>query len=163
MYISPVVGNAEKRWSMRSIRLVILAASISAGFIAYAQTPARTGPKANLAAGKELFHQHCSVCHGVDGKGPGPGSMYDPESGDPSKRVKPANLAVLSEQNGGKFPVDRVRNAIYSKGSIPAHGTPEMPAWGDVFYMLKSSNPKLLEQRVHDLTAYIESIQTAKK
>ena len=89
--------------------------------------------------------------------------MYDPESGDPSKRVPPANLTVLSEWNAGKFPADRVRNAIYSKGSISAHGTPEMPAWGDVFYMLKSTNPKLLEQRVRDLTAYIESIQTTKK
>jgi mono/diheme cytochrome c family protein len=147
---------------MRSVRLVILAASISAGFIAYAQTPARTGPKANLAAGKELFHQHCSVCHGVDGKGPGPGSMYDPESIEPGKRVKPADLTVLSERNSGKFPADRVRNAIYNKDSIPAHGTPDMPAWGNVFYLLKS-RPKVLEERVRDLTTYIESIQTTKR
>jgi hypothetical protein len=37
-----------------------------------------------------------------------------------------------------------------------------MPAWGDVFYSLKS-NPKRLEERVRDLTAYIESIQATKK
>jgi mono/diheme cytochrome c family protein len=147
---------------MRSIRLVILAVSISAGFIASAQTPARTGPKANLAAGKELFRQHCSVCHGVDGKGPGPGSMYDPESIEPGKRVKPADLTVLSERNSGKFPADRVRNAIYNKDSIPAHGTPDMPAWGNVFYLLKT-RPKVLEERVRDLTTYIESIQTTKR
>jgi len=61
-----------------------------------------------------------------------------------------------------KFPADRVRDSIYSKGSIPAHGTPDMPAWGDVFYSLKS-NPQRLEERVRDLTAYIESIQKPKK
>jgi mono/diheme cytochrome c family protein len=133
---------------------------MSVGLVVAAQTPAKTGPKANIAAGKELFLQHCSVCHGVEAKGNG--SMYDPESAEPERRVPPANLTIFSEQNAGKFPADRVRDAIYFKGSIPAHGTPEMPAWGNVFYLLKS-RPKLLEERVRDLTAYIESIQTTKK
>ena len=146
---------------MHYVRLAILAVSIGIALVASAQTPSKTGPKANIAAGRELFQQNCSVCHGVDAKGKG--SMYDPESAEPAKRVPPADLTALSEQNAGKFPADRVRNAIYSKGPIPAHGTPEMPAWGDVFYMLKSTNPKLLEQRVRVLTAYIESIQTTKK
>jgi mono/diheme cytochrome c family protein len=147
---------------MRYVRLAILAIGFGVGLGASAQTPPKTGPKANLAAGGELFHQNCSVCHGVDGKGPGPGSIYDPESIEPEKRVKPADLTVLSERNSGKFRADRVRDAIYFKGSIPAHGTPEMPAWGNVFYLLKS-RPKLLEERVRDLTAYIESIQTTRK
>jgi mono/diheme cytochrome c family protein len=145
---------------MRYVRLAILAVSIGVGVVASAQTTTKT--KTNLIAGGELFHQNCSVCHGVDGKGPGSGSTYDPQSIEPEKRVKPANLTILSEQNAGKFPADRVRDAIYFKGSIPAHGTPEMPAWGNVFYLLKS-NPKRLEERVRDLTAYIESIQTTKK
>ncbi len=145
---------------MRNIKLAILVLSMGVGCAAFAQTPPKTRSHANIAVGKELFHQHCSVCHGEDAKGKG--SMYDPESADPSRRVPPADLTVLSARNAGKFPADRVRDAIYSKGSIPAHGTPEMPAWGDVFYRLKS-NPKLLEQRVRDLTAYIESIQTTKK
>jgi mono/diheme cytochrome c family protein len=148
---------------MRYVRLAILTVSMGFGLVASAQTPTKTAPKANLAAGGELFHQKCSVCHGMDGKGPGPGSMYDPESIEPEKRVKPADLTLLSKRNSGKFPAHRVRNAIYFKGdSIPAHGTPEMPAWGNVFYLLKS-RPKVLEERVRDLTAYIESIQTAKQ
>ena len=147
---------------MRNVRLAILALGIGIAVAASAQTSTKTGSKANLAAGRELFRQNCSVCHGVDGKGPGPGSTYDPESIEPQKRVKPANLTVLSEQSAGKFPADRVKDAIYFKGSIPAHGTPEMPAWGNVFYLL-NSRPKVLEERVRDLTAYIESIQTTKK
>jgi len=147
---------------MRYEKLAILAISASVTAIAFAQTTTKTRPQGNIAAGKELYQQNCSNCHGVDGKGPGPGSMYDPESIEPAKRVKPADLTALSEQNSGKFPADRVRNAIYFKGSIPAHGTPEMPAWGNMFYLLKS-NQKLLEERIRDLTAYIESIQTTKK
>ena len=144
---------------MQYMRLAILGVSLSVGLVASAQTPAKTGPKANIAAGKELFQQHCSVCHGVDAKGKG--SMYDPESSEPARRVPPADLTVLSKQNAGKFPADRVRDAIYNKDSIPAHGTPDMPAWGNVFYLLKS-RPKVLEKRVRDLTVYIESIQATK-
>jgi len=147
---------------MQYMRLAILVVSMGVGLVASAQTPTKTGPKANIATGGELFRQNCSVCHGIDGKGPGPGSMYDPESIEPAKRVKPADLTALSERNSGKFPADRVTNAIHFKGSIPAHGTPEMPAWGNVFYLLKP-RPKVLEERVRDLTAYIESIQTKRK
>jgi mono/diheme cytochrome c family protein len=145
---------------MKYVRLAILAIGIGVGLIASAQTPTKGGPKGNIAAGKELFHQNCSVCHGEDAKGKG--SMYDPESAEPARRVPPADLTMLTEHNAGKFPADRVRNAIDNKDAIPAHGTPEMPAWGDVFYLLKS-RPKVLEERVRDLTAYIESIQTKKK
>jgi hypothetical protein len=37
-----------------------------------------------------------------------------------------------------------------------------MPAWGDVFYSLKY-NQKLLDARVRNLTAYIESLQATAK
>jgi len=149
---------------MHYVKLAILAVSIGVGFIASAQTPNKTAPRANIAAGGELFHQHCSICHGVDGKGiPAKiGGIYDPQSIEPERRVKPADLTVLNERNAGKFPEERVRDSIYSKDSITAHGTPDMPAWGDVFYSIKS-DPKLLEKRVRDLTAYIKSIQVTKK
>jgi mono/diheme cytochrome c family protein len=138
--------------------LAILTFSIGVAFAAYASGQPKTG--ANLAAGKELFHQHCSACHGYDGKGLG--SMYDPNSADKSRRVPPADLTVMSQQNAGKFPEDRVRDAIYNKKPIPGHGTPDMPAWGNVFYNQKS-NPQRLEARVRDLTAYIESLQVKGK
>jgi len=130
------------------------------GFAAAAQTPPKTPSTTNVAVGKELFHQHCSLCHGEDATGHG--SWYDPNNFEPERRVQPADLTVLSERNAGKFPTDRVRDSIYSKSPIPAHGTPDMPAWGDVFYSMKS-DPKALEQRVRDLTAYIESLQETRK
>ena len=76
--------------------------------------------------------------------------------------MPPADLTLLSQRNAGKFPAARVSEAIYSKGPIPAHGTPDMPAWGDVFYNLKS-NPTLIGARVRNLTAYIESLQATAK
>ena len=150
---------------MNYVRLASLAVTLGVGFVASAQQFTGTGPRANIAAGKELFRQNCSICHGGDAKGyrtGGSGTMYDPDSAEPSRRVPPGDLTVLSQHNGGKFPADRVRDSVDSKGSIPAHGTPDMPAWGHAFDNLKS-NPKRLEQRLRDLTAYIESIQEPKK
>jgi len=143
---------------MRYIGLAILTFSVGVVFTAYASAQSKT--RANLAAGKGLYHQHCSTCHGNDGKGSG--TMYDPNSADKSRRVPPADLTVMSQQNAGKFPEDRVREAIYNKKQIPGHGTPDMPAWGNVFYNQKS-NQKGLEARVRDLTAYIESLQVKGK
>lgn len=144
---------------MHVMRLASLAV-ISLGFAALAVGQIRTRLQDNVAAGQELFHQHCSVCHGNDAKGKG--SLYDPSSSDKSVRLPPADLTVLSERNAGKFPADHVRAAVYSKEPIPAHGTPDMPAWGDVFYNQKS-NPKLIDARVRNLTAYIESLQVTGK
>jgi mono/diheme cytochrome c family protein len=97
---------------------------------------------------RELFHQNCSICHGVDAKdyrSAGSGSIYDPNSAEESQRVPPGDLTVLSEHNAGKFPTDRVRDSVFTRGSIPAHGAPDMPGWGHAFDNLKS-NPKRMEQ-----------------
>jgi mono/diheme cytochrome c family protein len=148
---------------MRYARLAVLAVGIGVSFVAFAQKPDKTG--ANVTAGKELFHQNCSVCHGVDAKGyrsTGSGSVYDPNSGDAWRRVPPGDLTVLSEHNLGHFPAERVRDSVDSKGSIIAHGTSEMPAWGHVFDNMKSDQ-KRHEQSVRELTAYIESIQEPTK
>jgi mono/diheme cytochrome c family protein len=145
---------------MHYTRVVILTFSIGFGFIAHAQQASKTRLHVNVAAGKEMFREYCSVCHGVDAKGNG--SLYDGRSADRSVRVPPADLTLLSQRNAGKFPAARVRDAIYSKGPIPAHGTPDMPAWGDVFYNLKS-NPTLIGAKVRNLTAYIESLQATPK
>jgi len=144
---------------MGPTKLAFLTFSFSIGFVAHAQQTPKTRLQVNMA-GKELFRQHCSVCHGPDAKGNG--SLYDAPSADKSVRVPPADLTLLSQRNAGKFPAARVRDAIHSKGPVTAHGTPDMPAWGDVFYSLKS-DPKLIEARVRDLTTYIESLQAAAK
>ena len=143
---------------MRYTRLVNFTFGFGVAFAAYASGQSKTG--ANVGAGKELYRQHCSTCHGTDGKGSG--SMYDPNSADKSRRVPPADLTVMSQHNGGKFPEDRVKEAIYNKKPVPGHGTPDMPAWGNVFYNQKS-NQKGLEARVRDLSAYIESLQVKGK
>jgi mono/diheme cytochrome c family protein len=146
---------------MKSVCLVALAVLLGfGGSFAFGRQAAKSHERANIAAGRELFHQNCSVCHGEDAKGNG--SMYDPESAEESRRIPPADLTTLSARNGGQFPAQHVRDSVYSKQVLPAHGTPDMPAWGHAFDILKS-NPKRLEESLRNLTAYIESIQEPAK
>jgi mono/diheme cytochrome c family protein len=143
---------------MRSTSWVILISGI--GLILAADAAGQAKTRANVDAGKQLYRQHCSACHGLDAKGNG--SMYDPGSPEPLRRIPPPDLTVLSEHNGGNFPADRVRNAISSKEPVPAHGTSNMPAWCDVFFTQKH-NAKVIDARVRNLTAYIESLQVKGK
>ncbi len=146
---------------MHCIKRAIFVLSIGVGLAVVGQSATGKAAHANIGAGKEIFHQHCSLCHGVDAKGfrtQGSGTLYDPDSPEPGRRVPPADLTALSDRNAGVFPTDRVRQSVTNRGSIQAHGTPEMPAWGRAFDSLKS-NPKRMEQQLRDLTAYIESMQ----
>jgi mono/diheme cytochrome c family protein len=138
---------------MHNMRVAVLTFAIGISFIAHAQQ----GPKTSLRdvyAGRGLFRAYCTACHGLDAKGSGPAAE--------SLRTPPADLTTLSERNAGKFPADRVRDAIYSRGSIPAHGTPDMPMWGDVFHHVELDQEQI-DARVHNLVACIESLQATKK
>ena len=48
-------------------------------------------------------------------------------------KKKPANLTLLSKNNGGKFPYDHVYNMISGQEVVASHGTREMPIWGVLF------------------------------
>ena len=50
---------------MHYTRVVILTFSIGFGFIAHAQQASKTRLHVNVAAGKEMFREYCSVCHGL--------------------------------------------------------------------------------------------------
>jgi len=123
---------------------------------ACAMLAATDAGRANVAAGKGLFHQHCAVCHGSNANGD---SSYESGTYLPPRQPSASDLTSLSIDNGGTFPAARVRDAIHCTTPHPQSGTPDMPAWGNVFYDLKST-PAVYEQRVRDITAYIESIQT---
>jgi len=74
-------------------------------------------------AGKFEYQAGCASCHGDDGKGHGPVSVL--------LKVPPADLTVLAKKNNGVFPFDTVYNVIDGREVIIAHGTREMPIWGE--------------------------------
>jgi mono/diheme cytochrome c family protein len=102
-------------------------------------------------SGKDMYTAYCAVCHGTDGKGGGPAAS--------ALRVPPTDLSMLGKNNGGKYPALRVESSIRGEASVAAHGSKEMPVWGTLFWNMSSGHEGEVQQRVANLTKYIESLQ----
>jgi mono/diheme cytochrome c family protein len=96
----------------------LMIAGLIAGFAAAAQAE-------DLDIGKSEFQSSCSSCHGTDGKGKGPVSDQ--------LKILPSDLTMLAKNNNGVFPTTAVYETIYGSKTIAAHGTREMPIWGERF------------------------------
>lgn len=135
-------------------RMFAFLALASASILGFSQTKVEIkhgpAPDTNPASGAEMYRAYCAVCHGVDGKGNGPAAPA-------MKQVMP-DLTRLSHNNGGSFPMFRVSNIIQGDAGITAHGSRDMPMWGDVFRNLKRDD-SLVTLRVHNLAEYISSLQ----
>jgi len=102
-------------------------------------------------SGKDMYTAYCAVCHGTDGKGNGPAAS--------ALKVPPTDLTLLSKNNGGKYPSLKVSSAIHGEGAVPAHGSKDMPVWGPLFWNMSGGHEGEVQQRVANLTKYIETLQ----
>ena len=135
--------------------LIVLVALVVAFAILGADSPTaiKKVPVSRTPAtsGKDMFGTYCAACHGTDGKGGGPAVA--------ALKVVPPDLTTLSKRNSGKFPDLRVYSAIQGDLNMPAHGSKEMPVWGDVLRSIEKDGAAQ-QLRVSNLTKYIESLQT---
>lgn len=102
-------------------------------------------------SGHEMYTAYCAVCHGVDGKGGGPAAS--------ALKVPPPDLTLLSKSNGGKFPSDKVSAVLTGAAALPAHGSKDMPVWGQLFWTMSHGESAEVQLRVRNLTKYIGSLQ----
>jgi mono/diheme cytochrome c family protein len=96
----------------------LMIAGFTTGFASAAQAE-------DLDIGKAEFQSSCASCHGTDGRGKGPVSEQ--------LKVPPSDLTMLARNNNGVFPTNAVYETIYGSKTVPAHGTREMPIWGERF------------------------------
>jgi mono/diheme cytochrome c family protein len=143
--------RAQEGFEMiRSIVAVIAALLLSATAIR-AQTPPKIEKvpiKPTVLNGAKMFNSYCAVCHGPEGKGNGPAAA--------ALTKKPADLTQISARNGGNFPTVMVSRYIEGADEVPAHGTRDMPMWGDLF---RSLDRDTAQMRVAELNAYLKSLQ----
>ena len=99
--------------------------------------------------GQVLFEHYCAVCHGKDARGTGPAA-------DALKKT-PADLTQITRKNSGKFPEVHVMRVIKGDDTVGAHGSRDMPIWGELFTSLSSKEST--ELRVNALMKYVESVQ----
>ncbi|MDH4063754.1 MAG: cytochrome c [Acidobacteriota bacterium] len=111
--------------------------------------PAATS-RGPVEEGAELYRAYCAACHGDKGKGDGPVAS--------ALRTTPTNLTRLTAANRGTFPAQRVAMVVEFGVMVPAHGTTDMPTWGNTFRAM--GDETLVRQRVTALTRYLESIQS---
>lgn len=100
-----------------SLKWLMIAGSV-AGFAGAAQAE-------DIDIGKSEFQSSCASCHGADGKGKGPvGELL---------KIPPSDLTLMAKKNNGVFPTNATYEILYGSKTIPAHGTREMPIWGERF------------------------------
>jgi mono/diheme cytochrome c family protein len=102
------------------------------------------------ASGAEMFRSYCAACHGQDAKGTGLAAS--------ALKKAPPDLTILSRKNNGKFPALVVQQTIRGDTVTAAHGSRDMPVWGDIFGGV-SAGPQIVELRVYNLTSYIDGLQ----
>ena len=76
--------------------------------------------------GKREFENSCAACHGMDARGNGVLTA--------SLKVAPPDLTVLTKNNGGVFPVERIYAVIDGRKQIASHGSRDMPIWGTRYW-----------------------------
>jgi mono/diheme cytochrome c family protein len=103
------------------------------------------------ASGQEMYKAYCAVCHGTDGKGNGPAAS--------ALKVPPTDLTALAAKNDGKYPAMKVSAVIRGEEALPAHGSKEMPIWGQLFWSMSGGHQSEVQQRVANLNSYVESLQ----
>jgi mono/diheme cytochrome c family protein len=138
----------------RNIGTVLATVSLFCIGTVYAQEEMGT-----QSIGKMEFQKNCASCHGVGGKGDGPFVEF--------LRQKPSDLTTIRKRNGGVYPQAKVYNWIRDPKGIRAHGTKEMPVWGQRYSeeIIEHYGPDYtgpgssVRQRILELVFYIGNIQ----
>lgn len=157
---------ARKRlgfWNLAAVLVLGGAMVAFSGSFAMAQEGGGVtmGPGGTITSGKLQFRQYCAQCHGMSATGDGPVA--------PALKKKPANLTLLSKNNGGVFPEDEVRDFISGTKTSASHGTREMPIWGDAFKRPSKTGMASMgsgtitqaqvDEKINMLVNYVKSVQ----
>lgn len=138
----------------------ILALSVAVSFTLFTSAGASAADEdVAITFGKTEFGKRCAVCHGPNGTGDG--ALAD------LLTQAPPDLTRISQRYGGKFPILDVYQAIDGRRGLRAHGTLEMPLWGDYYKRDAAEHgtstdvnyEEIVHGRISSLVFYLQSIQ----
>ena len=136
---------------IRKIAICLLMLTVALALAAQTKIEKTPAPYTPPDSGKDMYKAYCASCHGLDGKGSGPAAA--------AMKAPLPDLTLLAKKNGGKFPADHVAAVIQGDTNSPSHGSAEMPVWGPVFMHVSQHHTAVVQQRVRNLSEYIQSIQ----
>ena len=133
----------------RHLLAVLVALSLSAG-VANAQPKIVPGEikRVSPVDAPAMFNSYCAVCHGKTGVGDGPAAS--------ALAKAPADLTRISARNGGQFPETKVKRYIEGLDQVAAHGSRDMPMWGELFRSLSRDTAQL---RIQGLSDHLKKMQ----
>jgi mono/diheme cytochrome c family protein len=126
---------------MRSSLLlfVLLCSALS---VSAARAPSKSG-----VDGRVLYARYCSSCHGLEADGHGPVASV--------LTRPPTDLRHLAERYGRPPSRDRIARWIDGRETVAAHGTRDMPVWGERFRAPAGS----VDPRIRAIIAHLETVQ----
>jgi mono/diheme cytochrome c family protein len=134
-------------------RAILLA--LGAAFLALAGLAAAAGTTdiEAVGRGRVTYNRYCRNCHGPQGHGDGPVAEL--------LTVRTADLTQIEAKNGGTFPVEKVAEAIDGRREVAAHGSREMPLWGDALQRPEQGGDQeaAVQEKIRQLVEYLRSIQ----
>ena len=104
---------------MRDARLKTAAAALIVVGTLMLSATAVCSAERESDSGAVLYGRFCASCHGVDGRGDGPVA--------PALRERPPDLTRL------RYTPAELMRRIDGRHQVRAHGTAQMPVWGEVF------------------------------
>jgi mono/diheme cytochrome c family protein len=140
---------------LAAVALLALAMGLGACGPEPASPPRRAPPDPVLAElGRDVFLRYCAACHGERGLGDGPAAG--------ALRTPPADLTRISSRRGGAFPKGEIARFIDGRFAIEAHGTREMPVWGQRLgerIPEAGLSEEVARGQIATVVEYLESIQ----
>ena len=109
------------------MKLKVLPSIIALGAALFVSRPALS-PDNDVRNGHRYFFRYCASCHGLEGLGDGPVAQQPVHAAD--------SLRKLSDKYGIPLPAHRIDELIDGRDTPRAHGTHEMPVWGERLYEL---------------------------
>jgi mono/diheme cytochrome c family protein len=118
---------------------------------------ALAGGKDDVRDGQKYFVRYCASCHGTGGTGDGPVAK--------SLTKPPANLRMLSDKYGSPLPAARLAQLIDGRDAVRAHGTADMPVWGERLYATGEGERGELgiSEVIGKIVAYLDTIQDRRR
>jgi mono/diheme cytochrome c family protein len=103
-----------------------------------------TGEPVDALPGRDLYVEHCTVCHGAEGKGDGPAGVAIV----PMPRDFRVGRFKFDADGDGRTGTDHDLFLVIRDGAGAVGGNPVMAPWGH-----------LGEERIRELVAYVRSLE----
>jgi mono/diheme cytochrome c family protein len=113
--------------------------------------------EASDLSGAELYATLCANCHGPSAHGNGPVA--------PLLKIPVPDLTQIAARRGGLYSPKEIHQIIDGRSVIEAHGSREMPIWGQELYAYDGKDVarrKRVNKMIAELVAYLGFIQSVR-